>query len=332
MVRRHELTDAQWRAIEPLLPANGRLRGQWSDHRMVVNGVLFRARTGVPLAGPAGAVRALADRLRTASALVGGRHLAAQPGRAADRGRCWRSRRRSGPRAGARVGGEHRLHFLPGPSARDRGPAPAAAGRGRGACGGRWTADAGTLTGRDDHQGPPAGRRPGPPADLAHLTGPAGRQSHAPAGAGDAAHSPPRARPATPSPGPGARRQGVLQPRQPRHPAPPGHQGNDRRAGRPAGRPPQPWPGRRPTAQYRRRSAVECCVSKWKQFRAVASRYDKRDYIFNGTSSSPRSSSGSATPSKSHQKRPRGVGGSLRGGEGGGSVIVGGSGSRPFGW
>ncbi|MEU8893555.1 IS5/IS1182 family transposase, partial [Streptomyces sp. NPDC048442] len=25
------------------------------------------------------------------------------------------------------------------------------------------------------------------------------------------------------------------------------------------------------------------CISKWKQFRAVASRYDKRDYIFNGT-------------------------------------------------
>ncbi|UWS73149.1 transposase [Streptomyces noursei] len=35
--------------------------------------------------------------------------------------------------------------------------------------------------------------------------------------------------------------------------------------------------------QYRHRSAVERCVSKWKQHRAVASRYDKRDYIFNGT-------------------------------------------------
>lgn len=48
MVRRHELTDAQWRVIEPLLPANGRPGGQWSDHRTVVNGVLLRARTGVP--------------------------------------------------------------------------------------------------------------------------------------------------------------------------------------------------------------------------------------------------------------------------------------------
>jgi transposase len=35
-------------------------------------------------------------------------------------------------------------------------------------------------------------------------------------------------------------------------------------------------------AQYRRRSAVERCISKWKQYRAVASRYE-RDYILNGT-------------------------------------------------
>ncbi|MFJ8506355.1 IS5 family transposase [Streptomyces avermitilis] len=48
MVRRHELTDAQWRKIEPLLPSNGRPGGQWADHRRVINGVLFRARTGVP--------------------------------------------------------------------------------------------------------------------------------------------------------------------------------------------------------------------------------------------------------------------------------------------
>ncbi|GGX23664.1 transposase [Streptomyces noursei] len=59
-----ELTDTQWRAIQSLLPANGRPGGQWADHRTVVNGVLFRARTGRgALAGPAGVVRALADRL-----------------------------------------------------------------------------------------------------------------------------------------------------------------------------------------------------------------------------------------------------------------------------
>lgn len=48
MVRRHELTDEQWKKIEPLLPVNGRPGGQWADHRMVISGVLYRARTGVP--------------------------------------------------------------------------------------------------------------------------------------------------------------------------------------------------------------------------------------------------------------------------------------------
>jgi transposase len=51
-----------------------------------------------------------------------------------------------------------------------------------------------------------------------------------------------------------------------------------RRKGRAGGRPPA-----FDKTQYRRRSAVERCVNKWKQFRAVATRYDKRDYIFNGT-------------------------------------------------
>ncbi len=51
-----------------------------------------------------------------------------------------------------------------------------------------------------------------------------------------------------------------------------------RRKGRAGGRPPA-----FDKTQYRHRSAVERCVSKWKQYRAVASRYDKRDYIFNGT-------------------------------------------------
>lgn len=38
MVRRDELTDAQWQKSEPLLPANGKPGGQWSDHRKVLNG------------------------------------------------------------------------------------------------------------------------------------------------------------------------------------------------------------------------------------------------------------------------------------------------------
>lgn len=49
MVRRHELTDEQWEKIEPLLPPQkpetGRPR---SDHRQMINGMLWILRTGAP--------------------------------------------------------------------------------------------------------------------------------------------------------------------------------------------------------------------------------------------------------------------------------------------
>ncbi|MET9369881.1 IS5 family transposase [Streptomyces griseoflavus] len=48
MSGRGELRDAAWGRIEPLLPkADGRGR-PWRDHRQVVNGVLWRLRTGAP--------------------------------------------------------------------------------------------------------------------------------------------------------------------------------------------------------------------------------------------------------------------------------------------
>ena len=45
---RHELTDAQWARVEALLPANGGRGGQWGDHRPLVNGMVWRLRTGAP--------------------------------------------------------------------------------------------------------------------------------------------------------------------------------------------------------------------------------------------------------------------------------------------
>ncbi|MFD3473022.1 IS5 family transposase [Streptomyces sp. NPDC058682] len=45
---RGDLTDAQWARVEPLLPVSSGRCGRWRDHRQVVNGVLHRIRTGVP--------------------------------------------------------------------------------------------------------------------------------------------------------------------------------------------------------------------------------------------------------------------------------------------
>ncbi|QEL19198.1 transposase [Limnoglobus roseus] len=44
-MRRHELSDADWAAVRPLLPARGPAGG---DHRAFVNAVLYVLRTGVP--------------------------------------------------------------------------------------------------------------------------------------------------------------------------------------------------------------------------------------------------------------------------------------------
>jgi transposase len=48
MPGRGELTDAAWARIEPLLPARGGRGRQWRDHRQVINGILWKLRTGAP--------------------------------------------------------------------------------------------------------------------------------------------------------------------------------------------------------------------------------------------------------------------------------------------
>ncbi|MFC6581029.1 transposase [Planomonospora parontospora] len=48
MVPRGELTDRRWEQISPLLPERGGRGGQWRDHRQVINGILWQARTGAP--------------------------------------------------------------------------------------------------------------------------------------------------------------------------------------------------------------------------------------------------------------------------------------------
>jgi transposase len=46
---RHDLTDEQWARLEPLLPDRTPIRGgRWVDHRRVIDGVLWRTRSGSP--------------------------------------------------------------------------------------------------------------------------------------------------------------------------------------------------------------------------------------------------------------------------------------------
>lgn len=47
-MRRHELSDEQWELIKDLFPSNGHLGGQWKDHRMMINAMFWRLRTGAP--------------------------------------------------------------------------------------------------------------------------------------------------------------------------------------------------------------------------------------------------------------------------------------------
>ncbi|WP_107064068.1 IS5 family transposase [Streptomyces sp. NRRL F-5635] len=45
---RGDLTNREWSLLEPHLPPPGGRGGRWNDHRTVLNGILFRIRTGVP--------------------------------------------------------------------------------------------------------------------------------------------------------------------------------------------------------------------------------------------------------------------------------------------
>ena len=47
-MRRNELSDEQWEWIAELLPPNGRRGGQWTNHRLVLNGMFWILRTGAP--------------------------------------------------------------------------------------------------------------------------------------------------------------------------------------------------------------------------------------------------------------------------------------------
>ncbi|WP_406858774.1 IS5 family transposase [Streptomyces sp. HUAS MG47] len=44
---RGDLTDVEWEQLRPFLPVSNRRCGRWRDHRQVIDGILHRVRTGV---------------------------------------------------------------------------------------------------------------------------------------------------------------------------------------------------------------------------------------------------------------------------------------------
>ena len=46
-MRRHEMSDEQWKLVEPLLPRQSR-GGRWNDHRTTLDGMRWILRTGAP--------------------------------------------------------------------------------------------------------------------------------------------------------------------------------------------------------------------------------------------------------------------------------------------
>jgi transposase len=47
-VRRYALSDEQWQHIADFFPGNGQRGGQWKDHRLMVDGILWVLGTGAP--------------------------------------------------------------------------------------------------------------------------------------------------------------------------------------------------------------------------------------------------------------------------------------------
>ena len=47
-LKRHDLSDGEWARLEPVLPRHPRQGHRWNDHRLVIDGIFFRPRTGCP--------------------------------------------------------------------------------------------------------------------------------------------------------------------------------------------------------------------------------------------------------------------------------------------
>ncbi|WP_443052431.1 IS5 family transposase [Streptomyces sp. JV176] len=286
MVRRHELTNAQWDRIAPLLPETGSPGGRWADHRTVVNGVLYRTRTGIrwrDMPERYGSWQTVYERHRRWSAdgtwsrilraLQAGADFTGQDADGSwavnvDSTTCRAHQHAAGARHSPPAD-----HPEKGGGARVDAEGREALGRSRDGL----TSKVHLLA--DDRCRPlvwltSPGQRGDSPMFIPLMqalsvarTGPGRPRTRPDRARGDKAYSSRANRFYL-------RKHGIkatiAQPDDQRV--------KRRRRGRSGGRPPA-----FDREQYRRRNTIERCIGKLKQHRAVATRYDKRDYIFNGT-------------------------------------------------
>ncbi|WP_240800720.1 IS5 family transposase [Streptomyces sp. ICN441] len=278
---RGDLTNHEWSLLVPHLPSPGGRGGRWNDHRTVLNGILLRVRTGVPwrdLPERYGSWKTVYERHR------GWRRTA--PGT----GSCRRSGRGRPCRADRLGHGRRRLDVLPGPPTRGRRPQGQAAGPEKG------------TTPRHHRPDEGLGRSRGGLTSKIHLAGEGGCRPMAllitPGQWGDVPQmieildrirvprplvGRPRTRPDHVS-GDKAyssrRNRRYLRRRRIKHtiPEPKDQRVNRRRRGSAGGR-----PVGFDRERYRRRNEVERTINRLKNSRAVATRYDKRAYVFHGT-------------------------------------------------
>jgi len=146
----------------------------------------------------------------------------------------------------------------------------------------------GPLPWRAEHQDSPGRRPPVPPGHPDPHPRTAWRLPAVHPAAGAGPHCPPRQGTPTEPARPGNGRQGIILRSQPCLPGPPRHPCRHPGERGPEEEPPGPGTLRRAavrlrSGRYKERNTVERCFSKLKQFRAVATRYDKRDFMYQGT-------------------------------------------------
>lgn len=278
---RGDLTNREWSLLEPHLPPLGGRGGRWNDHRTVVNGILFRVRTGVPwrdLPERYGSWKTIYERHRRwsadgtwdrilqsvqADADLAGRIDWSMVG--VDSTSCRAHQHAAGaqdPAAGPEKRTTPRHHRPDEGLGRSRGGLTCKIHlAGEGGCRplallltpGQWGDAPQLVEVLDRIRVPrPLGGRPRTRPD--HVSG-------------DKAYS-------------SRRNRRYLRRRRIRHtiPEPKDQRANRRRRGREGGR-----PAGFDRDHYRRRNEVERTINRLKNFRAVATRYDKRAYVFHGT-------------------------------------------------